>query len=983
MKKTKLFKHLLACTLVISLTASDIVPAMAAEIQSPETNIETEITAPEETTVTEGTEAESAEGETYNEPAAQVEGDAGEGTETTPVVSGFTVADGYYDDYYDEYYKEGWSLSFSTTDCSNVKLVVKDAAGTEVYTTTYDISSDGSQTKSISWYNLDGGAEEGKEYTFILTPLNGETEGTAVEAKKTVPVVMPKVNKLDVKQGYDGEDYYSRWQLTFNTTDCSYVDLVITDGVGTKIYENSYYVSENGYDQTRDIYWYNLENNGKQVSIVSGMKYTFTLTPRQGSKTGTPAATPWTAPVVPAVTGLAVKEMTPDGFEFTHSVLPEGAEIKYQFSENAAFNPELAEVGELRSDELSYDRLEPGVKYFVRACATMSGIDGVYSNVVNVTAPVAEVININTEINDTDVTLTMNTSYGQYTGFEVYRKSGKKYMKLATTSSRVFTDTGLKKDTKYSYRVRAIYYNINTKKTSYGEYAYVTVETGKVALNVKASAAGKTSIKLTWSKVAGASGYDVYRRTCYSSSRTNKSGEYYNFTKYELVKSLGKKKKTYTDKKLTSGETYFYTVKAYKLVKGKKVYFTEDSDSASTKFDFDTSVNVYKQAQNPKTGKVALAWKQIPQAQGYLIEREDEKTGAWVQQAKLTKASKTSYTLPASPAGKTVEYRIRAYKGTKYTNPTSISVTGSIAVVTGVKATATAEGVKVSWKAVPGAAYYRVFRTMDENATYNADLKTYGYYGIEEVQPEVYVQADAASHWYYTIGKSAVKMREASYNDKDVAAAAAKRALRYQYPADYNGYCEDSYWDNTTNTQIKLGGIKGTSVIDYNYSEHDEELNPNGTVKKDNVTLCGPLEGVTYHYFVVAYTVAQEQKISSAGTPYVSYYKASSYGYSKSASAAFAGAAAIKAPTVKAKAGKKSVTLTISKVAGAKSYAIYRSTKQKGTYELVGITSKTKYKDSKLTSKKKYYYKVKAIGVNSMGTDVVSSFSKVKNAKAK
>ena len=976
MKKTKLFKHILACTLVLSLTASDIVPAMAAEIQTFE-DVEAEITTPEETTgteetPTEGTEAaESADGETYNEPAAQAEGD--------PVIDDFTVSTSY---------RGQWNISYSTSNCTSVELVVKNAAGAEVYTRTYDVYADGTQSQSIYWddlYSIAVGT-----YTFTLTPKKAGEDGSGDitgEAKtQTLDVAAPTVSGVTVSvSGTGSTGFYLNVSYS---GDASEYKVVVTNAAGMQ-------VASTWIDYSGESVWV-------REALVSGARYTVTVTPEGDyGIQGTPQSVVYAAPVVPALTGLAVKEMTPNGFEFTHSALPEDAGIRYQYSENATFNEELADVYTSDNDTLYYSELEPGVKYYVRACLTMSGIQGAYSNVVSVEAPVAEVTSIGTEINDTDVTLTMYTGYGQRTGFEVYRKSGKKYIKLSTTSSRVFTDTGLKKDTKYSYRVRAIYYNINTKKTAYGEYAYVSVETGKAALNLKASAAGKTSIKLTWSKVAGASGYDVYRSTGYSDSRTNKAGEDYDFSKYELVKSLGKKSKSYTDKKLTSGETYSYTVKAYKTVKGKKKYFTEASVSATTKFGFNTSVYVYKQAQNPKTGKVALAWKQIPQAQGYLIERYDDKTETWVSQAKLTKASKTSYTLPASPAGKTVRYRIRAYKGNKYTNPTSINVTGSIAVVTGVKATATAEGVRVSWNAVPNASYYRVYRTIDESASYNADLKAYGYNNAVEVKPQVFVQADAASHYYCTLGKSTIKMRRPSNTTADAAALASYRALRYQYPVEqkgysysygsnddddyyYNGY-DESYWDEVSGTYIKMAGIKGTSVMDYNYSVHDETLNPDGvTVKKDDVTLCGPQEGVPYHYFVVAYAVQSETEVAAPGTtPLIKYYRASSYGDSKSASAAYAGTMAVKAPTVKVKAGKKSATITISKVANAKSYAIYRSTKQKGTYELVGITTKTKYKDSKLTSKKKYYYKVKAIGVNSMGTDVVSAFSKVKNVKVK
>lgn len=63
------------------------------------------------------------------------------------------------------------------------------------------------------------------------------------------------------------------------------------------------------------------------------------------------------------------------------------------------------------------------------------------------------------------------------------------------------------------------------------------------------------SVKITWKKSKGASGYYVMRKTENSS-----------WKKIKTVK--GGSKTSYTDKKVKSGTTYYYTVKAYK---GKKV----------------------------------------------------------------------------------------------------------------------------------------------------------------------------------------------------------------------------------------------------------------------------------------------------------------------------------------------------------------------------------------------------------------------------
>ncbi|MBQ9014935.1 MAG: M28 family peptidase [Firmicutes bacterium] len=69
---------------------------------------------------------------------------------------------------------------------------------------------------------------------------------------------------------------------------------------------------------------------------------------------------------------------------------------------------------------------------------------------------------------------------------------------------------------------------------------------------VTATSSSKAKVKITWSKVAGAKGYTVYKKVG---------------SKFKAVKTT--KGKSFTDKKLKKNKTYTYYVKAYK---GKKKY---------------------------------------------------------------------------------------------------------------------------------------------------------------------------------------------------------------------------------------------------------------------------------------------------------------------------------------------------------------------------------------------------------------------------
>ena len=70
---------------------------------------------------------------------------------------------------------------------------------------------------------------------------------------------------------------------------------------------------------------------------------------------------------------------------------------------------------------------------------------------------------------------------------------------------------------------------------------------------------GKKAVKITWKKVKKAKGYQIYRAT-------SKKGE------YKLVKNVRKNKYSFIDKGIKKNKKYFYKLRAFKNVKGKKGY---------------------------------------------------------------------------------------------------------------------------------------------------------------------------------------------------------------------------------------------------------------------------------------------------------------------------------------------------------------------------------------------------------------------------
>ena len=147
--------------------------------------------------------------------------------------------------------------------------------------------------------------------------------------------------------------------------------------------------------------------------------------------------------------------------------------------------------------------------------------------------------------------------------YNVYRKTGTgSWKKIASGITGVsYKDTKAVTGTTYTYTVRAVSYTWG--KAVLSKYDQTGVK-GKAKLTAptftSVKTAGKNTVKATWKKVTGASGYRVYRST-------SKNGKY---TSAGLIKKGSTV--TFKDKKVSKGKTYYYKVRAYRTVNGKRVY---------------------------------------------------------------------------------------------------------------------------------------------------------------------------------------------------------------------------------------------------------------------------------------------------------------------------------------------------------------------------------------------------------------------------
>jgi fibronectin type 3 domain-containing protein len=172
--------------------------------------------------------------------------------------------------------------------------------------------------------------------------------------------------------------------------------------------------------------------------------------------------------------------------------------------------------------------------------------------------------------------------------------------------------------------------------TSFKVTVIPTIPTGLTAVS-----ATYNSIKLSWTAVAGANGYRVYRSTSANGTYTLISASITN---------------SYTNTGLTTGTTYYYKINACTTVGTANVY-GDQTEVVSAKPVLAT-VGTITVARYSSTS-IKISWAAISGATGYEIYRSTSSTGTY---ALVNTTTATSFTNTGLTAGKYYYCKVRAYR---------------------------------------------------------------------------------------------------------------------------------------------------------------------------------------------------------------------------------------------------------------------------------------------------------------------------------
>ena len=214
--------------------------------------------------------------------------------------------------------------------------------------------------------------------------------------------------------------------------------------------------------------------------------------------------------------------------------------------------------------------LKASSTYSYKVRAYKGSLNGSYSNTIDVKtspnyAPKVTGLKLKTQKSDS-LTISWN-KINNVTGYKVYRydvktESYKLIKTISNASTTSYTNSKLTSATKYLYKVRS--YKIVNNKTHNGDYSSTLAATTKpLTPTVKLTSPSTKKIKLTWTNISSrTTGYNIYMAT-------SKNGTY---------KNIGStSKKSFTKGSLKKGKTYYFKVRAYRTIDGKKVYSSYSS----------------------------------------------------------------------------------------------------------------------------------------------------------------------------------------------------------------------------------------------------------------------------------------------------------------------------------------------------------------------------------------------------------------------
>ena len=242
------------------------------------------------------------------------------------------------------------------------------------------------------------------------------------------------------------------------------------------------------------------------------------------------------------VTNLKVEKSTSTSIKASWSSVS-GA-TKYEVYRSTKYDTGYIKLGETTSTSYTSNNLTLGKTYYYKI--KVAG-GNTYSKIVNCPLPLSKPSYLGIEKPTPNSIKVSWRKVGNTIKYEIYRstKYDTGYVKIGETTSTSYTSNNLAQGKTYYYKIKAIGSSV-AASSEYSSIVKATLPLNE-PINIRIENLVSGSIKVSWSPVADAEKYEVYRSTT-QNGQYSKVGETTNTN--------------YTSKGLTIEKRYYYKVKA-------------------------------------------------------------------------------------------------------------------------------------------------------------------------------------------------------------------------------------------------------------------------------------------------------------------------------------------------------------------------------------------------------------------------------------
>ena len=414
-------------------------------------------------------------------------------------------------------------------------------------------------SQSTTSYTV-GGLTAGKAYYFALisyTDINGKI--TKSKRTSSLKITATSSSSVPVPSNLKAAEYSnSAIKLTWTKA---------SDVTGYYVYRST---DGKKYSKIKTLTAYTTTYTN--TSLIAGQKYYYSIASYKNTSTGAVAIGPKSS-AVNALTISSSKLSYPSGFA-VKEVATDAIKLVWNKSSNASGyyiyrsidNKNFSRIKALPSSSTSYTDialyLDTTYYYKIASYVNSNGSIGLSAKSPAVNAKTTSTSVSFTSKTSTSTTITLKWDYPSATGYQIYRldiNTGK-YVKIASTSAKSYTDKNLSSDRYYNYKVRA--YLVSGGITTYSPYNSVSVRTCLPAVkDFKAVSQTYYSVKLSWTKQNGVVNYEIYQLSPDSQV-------------YKLITTLNSDVTSYMVDNLTVNTTYKFRIRSVSSNKSYSDYST-------------------------------------------------------------------------------------------------------------------------------------------------------------------------------------------------------------------------------------------------------------------------------------------------------------------------------------------------------------------------------------------------------------------------